>query len=98
VNVSVDVNMGTQLVIPLSGLLQSGTRQIVFVDLGSGYLEPREVQLGPQTNDGYIVLKGLKQGERIVTSANFLIDSEASSRPPSAHTFRPLREQAEPRQ
>jgi len=77
VNVSVNVNMGTQLVIPLSGLLQSGTRQIVFVDLGSGYLEPREVQLGPQTNDGYIVLKGLKQGERIVTSANFLIDSES---------------------
>jgi len=57
--------------------LQSGTRQIVFVDRGSGYLEPREVQLGPQANDEYIVLKGLKAGERIVTSANFLIDSES---------------------
>jgi membrane fusion protein, copper/silver efflux system len=77
VNVSLDVNFGRQLAIPVSGVLQSGTRQIVFVDRGSGYLEPRQVQLGPQANDEYIVLKGLKAGEHIVTSANFLIDSES---------------------
>jgi RND family efflux transporter MFP subunit len=77
VNVSVGVNLGKQLAIPVSGVLQSGTRQIVFVDRGSGYLEPREVHLGPQANDEYIVLKGLQVGERIVTSANFLIDSES---------------------
>ncbi|MGB2678161.1 MAG: efflux RND transporter periplasmic adaptor subunit [Candidatus Acidiferrum sp.] len=77
VNVSLEVNLGKQLTIPVSGVLQSGTRQIVFVDRGSGYLEPREVQLGPQANDEYVVLKGLQAGERIVTSANFLIDSES---------------------
>ena len=77
VNVSVDVNLGKQLAIPVSGVLQSGSRQIVFVDRGSGYLEPREVQLGPQAGEEYIVLKGLRAGERIVTSANFLIDSES---------------------
>ena len=77
VNVSLDVNMGKQLTIPVGGVLQSGSRQIVFVDRGSGYLEPREVQLGPQANEEYVVLKGLKAGERIVTSANFLIDSES---------------------
>jgi len=77
VNVRMDVNLGKQLSIPVSGVLQSGTRQIVFVDRGGGYLEPREVQLGPQANDEYIVLKGLKLGEHIVTSANFLIDSES---------------------
>jgi RND family efflux transporter MFP subunit len=77
VNVSLDVDLGKQLAIPVSGVLQSGTRQIVFVDRGSGYLDPREVQLGPQANDEYIVLKGLQAGERIVTSANFLIDSES---------------------
>lgn len=77
VNVSVDVNMGKQLTIPVGGVLQSGSRQIVFVDRGNGYLEPREVQLGPQANDEYVVLKGLRAGERIVTSANFLIDSES---------------------
>jgi RND family efflux transporter MFP subunit len=77
VNVKLQVALGNQLVIPVNGVLQSGTQQIVFVDKGAGYLEPREVQLGPQAADQYVVLKGLKDGERIVTSANFLIDSES---------------------
>jgi Cu(I)/Ag(I) efflux system membrane fusion protein/cobalt-zinc-cadmium efflux system membrane fusion protein len=77
VNVTLQVPLGNQLVIPVSGVLQSGTRQIVFVDRGAGNLEPRDVQLGPQAGDQFIVLKGLKAGERIVTSANFLIDSES---------------------
>src|SRR5690348_7337494 len=77
VNVALRVPLGAQTVIPADGVLQSGTRQIVFVDHGYGYLEPREVQLGPEANGEYIVLKGLKAGERIVTSANFLIDSES---------------------
>jgi Cu(I)/Ag(I) efflux system membrane fusion protein/cobalt-zinc-cadmium efflux system membrane fusion protein len=77
VNMALLVPLGNQLVIPASGVLQSGTRQIVFVDRGAGYLEPRDVQLGTQAGDEYIVLKGLKAGERIVTSANFLIDSES---------------------
>jgi RND family efflux transporter MFP subunit len=77
VNVVVQVALGNQLVIPVSGVLQSGTRQIVFVDKGDGSLEPRDVQLGPQAGDEYIVLKGLKAGEHIVTSANFLVDSES---------------------
>jgi len=77
VNVNLQVALGEQLVIPVSGVLQTGTRQIVFVDRGAGYLEPREVELGPQAGNEYIVLKGLKAGERIVTSANFLVDSES---------------------
>jgi Cu(I)/Ag(I) efflux system membrane fusion protein/cobalt-zinc-cadmium efflux system membrane fusion protein len=77
VNVTFQIPMGTQLVIPASGALQSGTRQVVFVDHGEGNLEPREVILGPMVNEQYVVLKGLKAGERIVTSANFLLDSES---------------------
>src|SRR6266581_1728943 len=77
VNVVLHVPLGNQLVIPANGVLHSGTREIVFVDRGGGYLEPRDVQLGLQAGDQYIVLKGLKAGERIVTSANFLIDSES---------------------
>ncbi|HKV23276.1 MAG TPA: efflux RND transporter periplasmic adaptor subunit [Candidatus Acidoferrum sp.] len=77
VNVNLQIPQGFQVVIPTSGVLQSGTRQIVFVDRGAGYLEPRDVQLGTQAGDEYIVLKGLQPGERIVTSANFLIDSES---------------------
>jgi RND family efflux transporter MFP subunit len=77
VNVKLDVPLGEQLVIPASGVLQSGTRQIVFVDRGAGYLEPRQVQLGARAGDEYIVQSGLKPGERVVTSANFLVDSES---------------------
>jgi RND family efflux transporter MFP subunit len=77
VNVSLKVPMGTQLVIPATGVLQSGTREIVFVERSDGYIEPREVQLGARVGDDFIVLKGLKVGEQIVTSANFLIDSES---------------------
>jgi RND family efflux transporter MFP subunit len=77
VNVSLKVPMGSQLVIPAAGVLQSGTRAIVFVQRSDGYIEPREVQLGSRVGDDFIVLKGLKAGEQIVTSANFLIDSES---------------------
>ena len=77
VNVSLKVPMGNQIVIPASGVLQSGTRDIAFVERSDGYIEPREVQLGSRVGDEFMVLKGLKAGEQIVTSANFLIDSES---------------------
>jgi RND family efflux transporter MFP subunit len=77
VNVALKVPMGRQLVVPASAILQSGTRQIAFADRGDGYLEPREVQLGARAGDDFILLKGLKEGEKVVTSANFLIDSES---------------------
>lgn len=77
VNFALKIPMGRQLVIPASGVLQSGTRQIAFVDRGNGQLQPREVETGARVGDDLIVLKGLKAGERIVTSANFLIDSES---------------------
>ena len=77
VNVNIGISMGRQLVIPASGVLQAGVRQIAFIDHGQGYLEPREIEAGPRIDDHVIVLKGLRSGERIVSSANFLVDSEA---------------------
>ena len=77
VNVALKVPMGSQLVIPATGVLQSGAREIAFVQRTDGYIEPREVQLGPRVGDNFIVLKGLNEGEQIITSANFLIDSES---------------------
>jgi Cu(I)/Ag(I) efflux system membrane fusion protein/cobalt-zinc-cadmium efflux system membrane fusion protein len=77
VNATLKVPMGSQLVIPASGVLQSGSRQIAFVERSDGYLEPREVELGTRVGDEFVVTKGLKAGEQIVTSANFLIDSES---------------------
>jgi Cu(I)/Ag(I) efflux system membrane fusion protein/cobalt-zinc-cadmium efflux system membrane fusion protein len=77
VSVNIDVPLGRQLVIPASGVLQAGTREIAFIDRGQGNLEPRVIQTGPQIDDSVVVLKGLQPGDRIVSSANFLVDSEA---------------------
>lgn len=77
VNIRLAIPMGRQLVVPASGVLQTGTRAIAFLDRGGGNLEPKQVRLGRRVGDDYTVLAGLKAGERIVTSANFLIDSES---------------------
>jgi Cu(I)/Ag(I) efflux system membrane fusion protein/cobalt-zinc-cadmium efflux system membrane fusion protein len=77
VNVDISVPLGRQLMIPASGVLQAGSRNVAFVDHGQGNLEPREIEIGPQLDDSVVVLKGLRAGERIVSSANFLVDSEA---------------------
>jgi multidrug efflux pump subunit AcrA (membrane-fusion protein) len=77
VDVRISVPIGDQLAIPAAGVFQSGTRQIAFVDRGGGTFEPRDIELGARAGDDFIVLKGLEAGERIVTSANFLIDSES---------------------
>jgi Cu(I)/Ag(I) efflux system membrane fusion protein/cobalt-zinc-cadmium efflux system membrane fusion protein len=77
VTANIAIPLGRQLVIPASGVLQGGTRQIAFIDRGGGSLEPREIETGQQFDDSVVVLKGLKAGEKIVSSANFLVDSEA---------------------
>ena len=66
-----------RLTAPQQAVLNSGLRQVVFVDRGNGYFEPREVKAGQQLGDRVEILSGLKAGERIVTSGNFLIDSES---------------------
>lgn len=77
VNVRAKLPMGRQLVVPASAAFHSGTKNLVFVYSGEGSIEPREVELGPQVGDELVVTKGIKAQEQIVTSANFLIDSEA---------------------
>lgn len=76
-NVDIKVGIGRRLAVPDDAVLDTGTRQIVYVDKGDGYFEPREVKLGLHA-DGYReVLSGLKNGEKVARSATFLIDSEA---------------------
>src|SRR6266704_4469318 len=77
VNVGVKLSMGRQLVVPASAAFHSGTKNLVFVYGGEGNIQPREVELGPQVGDELVITKGIKAQEQIVTSANFLIDSEA---------------------
>ena len=77
VNVDLKSALGRQLVVPASAVFQTGLRQVVFVDHGSGSIEPKDVSLGARVRDDFIVLKGLSAHQQIVTSANFLLDSES---------------------
>jgi Cu(I)/Ag(I) efflux system membrane fusion protein/cobalt-zinc-cadmium efflux system membrane fusion protein len=77
VNVNIHVPLGKHMVIPASAVLESGQQAIAFVDHGQGYLEPRIIQAGPQIDDSVVVLSGLETGDKVVSSANFLVDSEA---------------------
>lgn len=77
VNVVLSNRMGKALTVPASAVFHSGSRNLVFINKGEGSLEPREVDLGQRVGDDYVVLRGITPGESIVTSANFLIDSEA---------------------
>ena len=77
VNAELAMQMGEGLTIPASAVMPTGSRNIVFVDKGGGKLEPRVVQLGVKYGDSYQVQSGLKENERVVDSANFLIDAES---------------------
>ena len=76
-NVEIKVHLGQKLAVPEGAIIDTGLRQLAIVDKGSGYFEPREVKVGAKVDNYFEVIKGLKAGERVVTSANFLIDSES---------------------
>ncbi len=65
------------IAVPTEAIIRSGVRNIVVVDLGEGRFEPRNIELGAEADGYYQVLNGLHEGERIVTSSQFLIDSES---------------------
>lgn len=80
-NIELKVNVAANAVsIPESAVIDTGTRQVVFVDKGDGRFEPRNVKVGALADGYYQVISGVKAGEKVVTSANFLIDSESSFR------------------
>lgn len=77
VDAELTMDMGEGVAVPFSAVLPTGKHNIVFVDKGEGKLEPRFIELGRKYGDFYEVKSGLKETERVVTSANFLIDAEA---------------------
>jgi RND family efflux transporter MFP subunit len=76
-NVEFRVNLPVQLTVPADAVLDAGERKTVFVDRGNGFFEPRQVTTGERSGDRIQVLSGLRGGERVVTSGNFLVDSES---------------------
>ncbi|MEN6295153.1 MAG: efflux RND transporter periplasmic adaptor subunit [Chloroherpetonaceae bacterium] len=68
------------IAVPDQAIIRSGERDIVIISLGNGYFEPREVKLGVAANNYVQILEGLHEGEQVVTSSQFLIDSESNLR------------------
>lgn len=76
-NVTLQTNAIKTLLVPKEAVLDTGLRQLVFMDRGQGRYEPMPVKLGRRSQDAVEVIEGLKEGDRIVTSANFLLDAES---------------------
>lgn len=76
-NVALKIPLETRLAVPRDAVIESGERQLIFIHHGGGKLEWRSVKLGVSAGDWVEVVEGLKEGDHIITSANFLIDSES---------------------
>ncbi|HLP78204.1 MAG TPA: efflux RND transporter periplasmic adaptor subunit [Candidatus Paceibacterota bacterium] len=76
-DVEINVELGNVLAVPASSVIDTGARYVAFVDADKDHLEPREVKIGAKTEDYFEVLGGLKEGEKVVTRALFLVDSES---------------------
>lgn len=76
-NVEINIKLGLKLAIPEEAVIDTGIRRLAIVAKSAGHFEPREVQLGIKAGGYFEVIDGVKAGERVVTSANFLIDSES---------------------
>jgi Cu(I)/Ag(I) efflux system membrane fusion protein len=77
VNINMSVALGRQVVIPQDAVMDTGTEQYVFIDKGDGYVQPRQVKISAEAGDKVGIQQGLKPGERVVTGANFIVDSES---------------------
>ena len=83
-DVDLNIDMGSGIVVSADAVIHSGAHKTVFVEVGNGSFEPRQVETGWRSGDQVQIVKGLEPGERIVTSGNFLLDSETLMKKPVA--------------
>jgi membrane fusion protein, copper/silver efflux system len=76
-NITISVSIARQVLVPQDAVMDTGTEQYVFIDKGNGYVQPRQVKVSAETGEKVGIQQGLKPGERVVTSANFIVDSES---------------------
>ncbi|QSA96883.1 efflux RND transporter periplasmic adaptor subunit [Methylococcus sp. EFPC2] len=76
-NLELKIPLGLRLAVPKDAVLESGERQVVFIHSGEGRIEWRNAKIGLRSGDRVEILEGVHEGEHVVTSANFLIDSES---------------------
>lgn len=86
VNLELPIAGPPAIIVPVDAVLDSGLKKTVFVDRGNGYFEPRSVETGRSLGERVEIVRGLMQGEKIVVSGNFLIDSEARMQQAAAGT------------
>jgi Cu(I)/Ag(I) efflux system membrane fusion protein len=79
-DIAIDVELGPRLAVPVSAVVYTGTRRIVFLDIGDGQFRPQEVELGARAGDLVEIARGLGEGQTVVTEGNFLIAAESRIR------------------
>lgn len=77
VDAAIHIDLGRRLAVPAEAVIDTGTRQLVFVEKEPGLFEPRELRLGQKAGGFRAVVSGVQEGEKVVVSGNFLIDSES---------------------
>jgi membrane fusion protein, copper/silver efflux system len=77
VNAVIKVPLGSAIVVPVTAVMDTGKRRVVWVESSPGMFEPRDVQVGQQTDDKIQILSGLKAGDKVAVSGGYLIDSES---------------------
>ncbi len=77
VNAIIKVPLGKSIVVPVTAVMDTGKRKVVWVESQPGMFEPHDVQVGQQTDDNVQILSGLKQGDKVAVSGGYLIDSES---------------------
>jgi RND family efflux transporter MFP subunit len=76
-NITMAVSVGRQVLVPQDAVMDTGAEQYVFIDKGNGYVQPRQVKVSAEAGEKVGIQQGLKPGERVVTGANFIVDSES---------------------
>ena len=77
VNAIIKVPLGSAIVVPVTAVMDTGKRQVVWIETSPGMFEPRDVHVGQQTDDRVQILSGLKPGDKVAVSGSYLIDSES---------------------
>jgi Cu(I)/Ag(I) efflux system membrane fusion protein len=76
--IEIKINFGKFLSIPENALIDTGTRKLVYLDMGNGRYKPQEVKTG-FTGEGYVeIVSGIKEGDAVVTDGNFMLDSQST--------------------
>jgi Cu(I)/Ag(I) efflux system membrane fusion protein len=77
VNATIKMPLGSTIVVPVTAVIDTGKRQVVWVETSTGMFEPRDVQVGQTSSDKIQILAGLKAGDKVAVSGGYLIDSES---------------------